>query len=157
MDKKTKVELQKICDENNIEYSKSHTKKVLIDKLQAIIIVEKSQLKISSSVSETILNKFNLKKYFELLDNIIQNILERPNKEVLTYDILDTEKSKINKLIVLKEKQRQMKIGEIWQEALGNYDGFINLKNGHESGLDILSHTKKIDTKILKITKYIYL
>lgn len=96
MDKKTKIELQKICDENNIEYSKSHTKKVLIDKLQAIIIVEKSQLKISSSVSETILNKFNLKKYFELLDSIIQNILERSNKEVLTYDILDTEKSKTN-------------------------------------------------------------
>ena len=36
-----------------------------------------------------------------------------------------------------------MKVGEIWQEALGNYDEFINLKNGHESGLDIISHTKK--------------
>lgn len=37
-----------------------------------------------------------------------------------------------------------MKVGEIWQEVLGNYDGFINLKVGHETGLDILSHTKKI-------------
>jgi hypothetical protein len=27
---------------------------------------------------------------------------------------------------------------------LGSYDGFINLKVGHETGLDILSHTKKI-------------
>jgi hypothetical protein len=44
---------------------------------------------------------------------------------------------------VLKEKQRQMKIGEIWQEVLGNYDGSVNLKTGHETGLDILSHTKK--------------
>jgi hypothetical protein len=45
---------------------------------------------------------------------------------------------------VLKEKQRQMKVGEIWQEVLGSYNGFINLKIGHETGLDILSHTKKI-------------
>jgi len=37
-----------------------------------------------------------------------------------------------------------MKIGEIWQEVLGNYDGYINLKTGHESGLDILSHIKKV-------------
>jgi len=43
----------------------------------------------------------------------------------------------------LKEKQRQMKIGEIWQEVLGNYNGCINLKIGHETGLDIISHTRK--------------
>jgi len=87
---------------------------------------------------------FSLSKYFESLDIRIQNILLRPVKDVLTYDILDTEKTKTNKLIVLKEKQRQMKIGEIWQEVLGNYNGYINLKIGHETGLDILSHTKKI-------------
>ena len=86
----------------------------------------------------------NMQKYFEFLENRIQNILLRPENIVLTYDILDTEKSKTNKLIVLKEKQRQMKVGEIWQEVLGNYDGYINLRIGHETGLDILSHTKKI-------------
>jgi hypothetical protein len=37
-----------------------------------------------------------------------------------------------------------MKIGEIWQEVLGNYNGFINLKIGHHTGLDIISHSKKI-------------
>ena len=87
--------------------------------------------------------EFNLNKYFELLEISIQNILTRSENDVLTYDILDTEKSKKNKLIALKEKQRQMKIGEIWQVVLGNYDGCINLKIGHETGLDILSHTKK--------------
>jgi hypothetical protein len=44
----------------------------------------------------------------------------------------------------LKEKQRMMKIGEIWQEVIGSYYGFINLKSGHKTGLDILSHSKKI-------------
>lgn len=37
-----------------------------------------------------------------------------------------------------------MKIGEIWQECIGNYYGFINLKIGHDTGLDILSEENKI-------------
>jgi len=87
---------------------------------------------------------FSLPNYLELLEDAIKKIIARPENNVLTYDILDTEKTKQNKLLVLKEKQRQMKVGEIWQEVLGSYDGFINLKVGHEIGLDILSHTKKI-------------
>jgi hypothetical protein len=51
--------------------------------------------KIDSVDSE---NEFSLSKYFELLENKIQIILSRPEKNVLTYDILDTEKSKTNKL-----------------------------------------------------------
>jgi hypothetical protein len=86
---------------------------------------------------------FCLLKYYELLDNSIHNILSREEKYVLTYDILDTEKLKTNKLIALKERQRQMKIGEIWQEVLGNYKECINLKTGNETGLDILSHNRK--------------
>jgi hypothetical protein len=88
--------------------------------------------------------EFVLSEYFEKMEIIIQNILLRPENDVLTYDILDTEKSKKNKLLSLKEKQRQMKVGEIWQEIIGNYDEFINLKIGHETGLDILSNTRKL-------------
>ena len=87
---------------------------------------------------------FRLTNYLEFLEHAIRKIILRPENDVLTYDILDTKKTKQNKLLVLKEKQRQMKVGEIWQEVLGTYDGFINLKVGHETGLDILSHTKKI-------------
>jgi hypothetical protein len=88
--------------------------------------------------------EFVLSEYFEKMETIIQNILLRPENDVLTYDILDTEKSKKNKLLSLKEKQRQMKVGEIWQEIIGNYHEFINLKIGHETGLDILSNTRKL-------------
>lgn len=90
------------------------------------------------------LGGFSLENYFENIEKQIYKILSRQENEILTFDILDTEKSKRNKLIVLKEKQRQMKIGEIWQEVLGTYDGFQNLKVGHATGLDLLSHTKKI-------------
>jgi hypothetical protein len=88
-------------------------------------------------------DEFKLDEYLKSLAISIQNIMSRPEKNNTTYDILDTEKSKKYKLICLKEKQRQMKIGEIWQEVLGTYKGCINLKNGHTSGLDILSHSNK--------------
>jgi hypothetical protein len=85
-------------------------------------------------------NEFNLTNYFERIEIIIHDILS----EIITYDILDTENMFNDKLIALKVKHYQMKIGEIWQEVIGNYDGFINLKNGHETGLDILSNSRKI-------------
>lgn len=87
---------------------------------------------------------FSLEEYFKNVELIIKKILLRPEKYVLTYDVLDTEKSKKNKLIFLKEKQRQMKIGEIWQEVIGNYKDLINLGIGHETGLDILSNIRKL-------------
>jgi len=98
----------------------------------------------TTSVEFIIEDEFILSEYFEKMDTIIKNILLRPENDILTYDILDTEKSKKNKLLSLKEKQRQMKVGEIWQETIGNYYEFINLKIGHESGLDILSNTRKL-------------
>lgn len=85
-----------------------------------------------------------LNDYFVKMKPIITTILNRSSAEVFTFDLLDSQKTKENKLIVLKEKQRQMKIGEIWQEMLGNIDGFINCKIGHPTGLDILSYSKKI-------------
>lgn len=90
------------------------------------------------------MKKFSMKNYYKLIDKIIYDILSKPKKENINFDILDTEKSRKNKLIILKEKQYQMDVGNIWQQVIGNYDGFIDLKNGHKSGLDILSHEKKI-------------
>jgi hypothetical protein len=82
--------------------------------------------------------------YFKKIDTIIKKIMSRPVKENITYDILDTPKSKEIKVLVLKEKQRQMKIGEIWQEVIGNYKNFMNLKQGHSTGLDIINEEQKI-------------
>ena len=129
--KLSKQELLKTCAELGIICLNSKNKSQLIKLINVKLNVE---------INES----FNKINYFEKLDKIIYDILSRPEKNVLTYDILDTTKSNKNKLIVLKEKQRQMKIGEIWQEIIGNYDGFINLKNGHSTGLDIMSSTKKI-------------
>lgn len=105
------------------------------------LLIEKMPI---ANVKLAMEDEFILSEYFEKMERIIQNILLKPQKNVLTYDILDTEKTKKNKLIALKEKQRQMKVGNIWQEIIGNYDQFIDLKSGHETGLDILSNTRKI-------------
>lgn len=68
----------------------------------------------------------NLENYFTKIDIIINKIIERENKEIITFDLLDTKKTIKIKLEILKEKQKQMKIGEIWQEVIGNYQDFIN-------------------------------
>lgn len=91
---------------------------------------------------------FNLELYLESLDRLIANILSRPMKQYFTYDILDSEQNIATKEIVLRQKQYQMRIGEIWQAVLGSYDGFEDLKSGHESSLDIISHSKKIIVEI---------
>ena len=86
---------------------------------------------------------FNREEYFTEMEESVKRILQRPTKDVPTYDILDTERSKVNKLVALKEKQRQMKIGDIWQTAIGNYKDCQDLKVGDITGLDILSEKRK--------------
>ena len=87
---------------------------------------------------------FNTKNYYKTLDKKIFQILSRPETKEISFDILNTPKTEKYQKIVLSGQQFKMKIGEIWQETLGNYNGYINLKSGHESGLDILSHENKI-------------
>lgn len=88
--------------------------------------------------------EFIFEKYLVDLSCSIKTIFSRKTITEPTFDILDTEKTTANKMIALKEKQRLMKTGEIWQYALGNYKDFTNLKTGHVTGLDILSDERKI-------------
>jgi hypothetical protein len=81
---------------------------------------------------------------YSKLRTTLTRIVNRPSDDTMTYDMLDTPTSIQHKHLVLQEKQRQMKVGEMWQEALGSVPGFMNLKQGHETGLDILSHERKI-------------
>jgi len=89
------------------------------------------------------MENFDMNNYLRCIENTISKDFSKIKNITPTYDILDTEKTKQNKLISLKEKQRQMIIGNLWQDILGNYNGNINLKTGHSTGLDILSHDKK--------------
>lgn len=68
------------------------------------------------------------KNYFEFLYNEINRILSMKEKNIICKDILDTPFIIERKLNALKLKQFQMKVGNIWQIALGNYKECINLK-----------------------------
>ena len=74
--------------------------------------------------------------------------MNRPCKEDFTYDLISTQKSNENRLIVLKDKHCKMKTGELWQSILGSYPGWIDLKQGHESGLDVMNPSRKIAMEI---------
>lgn len=87
---------------------------------------------------------FNITDYFEKMDANIRAIMQRPEKDNLTYDILDTENTRKHKLIAHLERLRVMKQGEIWQTMIGNFHTFTDLKVGHPTGLDILSEERKI-------------
>jgi DNA (cytosine-5)-methyltransferase 1 len=104
----------------------------------------KALLSVIEKREVTVLEPFNMTTYFKKIDEIIKNIFSRDKKDVLSFDILDTEKMKEIKLLSLKLTQYQMNIGEIWQTVIGNYENFEDLKTGDPSGLDILSSTRKI-------------
>lgn len=92
----------------------------------------------------TILNFYcNINIYLFTIKKNIINILQKNEKNNITFDILDSDNIIQNKLIALKEKHRQMKIGIIWQNILGNYFYHNDLGIGHFTGLDIISYKYK--------------
>jgi hypothetical protein len=93
--------------------------------------------------NNTTLDSFDFDNYRIIIEQKIKTILERQQKDIITFDVLDTEQCIENKKIALKEKQRQMKKGEIWQCVIGNYMDYEDLKVGHKTGLDIINHKKK--------------
>jgi hypothetical protein len=105
------------------------------------LVIKQTVFRMSTTSEHDVV--FNREQYFTKLEDNVKGILQRPTKDVLAYDILDTDRSKVNKMVALKEKQRQMKIGEIWQIAVGNYKDCQDLKVGHVTGLDILSDKRK--------------
>ena len=52
-------------------------------------------------------------------------------------------KNKNSFIYCKKIKQIQMKIGNLWQICIGNWQNYVNLKQGHKSGLDVINKTDK--------------
>ena len=112
--------------------------------LNDTVVVPKPKRLIFVDEAQACSQPFDIDAYLKTMEKKITAILSMKEKDEFTYDILDTEKTKKHKLIALKERQKKMKYGAIWQEVLGNYDSFENLGQGHRSGLDILSNKRKI-------------
>jgi hypothetical protein len=88
-------------------------------------------------------NKFNIDEYLVNINEKIQNLFEKSkyNEDILQDRLLDCYIKKNEDVVKQskKLKQLQMNIGKIWQIAIGNYDKFIDLGEGHDTGLDVKS------------------
>ena len=97
------------------------------------------------------MSQFNFEMYEKRVNDIfIKKSLNKQNEDELV-DILLADYIKENLVIIQKSKQLkqiQMKTGILWQIAIGEYDKFTNLGEGHETGLDVLSCERKIIMEI---------
>lgn len=136
--------LRDLCKERKIKGYSNKNKAELIKLLQT----ESSDSTITPPEEEIPETEWNMEVYLSLLEKKIKEIIQRPEKVKLTYDFLDNEKDIQDNLIALHLTQRNMKRGEIWQYTLGNYKNFRNLGVGDETGLDIISKSRKIIAEV---------
>lgn len=83
-------------------------------------------------------------EYFKKIEEIIKRNIKKDESDKQTFDILQVEYYENIKKSALKLKQFQMKIGKIWQEVLGVYDGWEDLGSGHRSELDLRNKERKL-------------
>ena len=89
----------------------------------------------------------DIDNYTEIISHKIRCLFETKNKKSYISDILlnryfENHKKEIKNSLTIK--QIQMKIGNIWQIAIGYYTDFKFLGNGHHTGLDIKNKNRKI-------------
>jgi hypothetical protein len=101
--------------------------------------------KLSLSINNINLDctKFNIDEYLININKKINELFAKSkyNEDILQDRLLDCYIKK-NEDVIKKSKklkQLQMNIGKIWQIIIGNYDKFIDLGEGHETGLDVKS------------------
>lgn len=93
------------------------------------------------------LSVFDEKVYFENIGKLIKKSLTDIKHKTVYDDLLLADYIKSNNEIIEKSNKLkiiQMKVGIIWQSAIGTYKEFTDLGQGHPSGLDILSSKRKI-------------
>ncbi len=95
-------------------------------------------MKINNRKYEYKRNKMNSQFYTDL-ENYITKIMNQNNNITITHDILDDETTIRIKKIERRMKQLSMKRGNVYQYAIGLLPDYINLKQGHQTGMDLLS------------------
>jgi hypothetical protein len=90
-------------------------------------------------IQSLIRQKYWFISYMKTIHILIKNMYERKNKEYIHEPTIfgDNSKENIKHLeISFKQKQKQMKEGELAQIIIGNWFGWEDLGVGHSSGLD---------------------
>jgi len=102
---------------------------------------------LKSAIESVADDDFDLDVYLNNIKTYIKYVYNRTNKATTLDDILlntiindHSDEFEISKRI----KQLQMKVGDIWQEVIGTFSEFKTLHTGHKTGLDIISHKRKV-------------
>ena len=85
--------------------------------------------------------RYWLLTYIKNINTLINKLFQRENKEYIHEPTIfgDNNKENIKMLeIAFKQRQKQMKEGELAQIVIGNWFGWEDLGVGHSSGLDCL-------------------
>lgn len=86
-----------------------------------------------------------MEEYYRKVEKIVESNLSRIKyDDKYTYDILDIDIVEEFKKRTLRLKRIQMKLGKIWQEVIGCYDGWEDLGIGDISGLDLINRKERI-------------
>ena len=108
--------------------------------------------KLSQKISSLNIDNKWWDKYVEKITPLIKKEWNKPTNKRPTndVDILDNNNKKDKKLLDIAHtiKQRKMKYGKIHQIAIGNFPGWIDIGNKHNSGCDLL---KKDNTVIIEL------
>jgi hypothetical protein len=145
-----------ICNNMKKYYHKSLHIKIppqtpLIDPSPVHIEIDESTNSTNSDIFDKSSTKlFNYNDYQKLMERQIQSLSElnsSPTFKCISSDILLEDYINNNKELMENArhlKHIQMRIGFIWQSAIGNFKSFKDLGVGHYTGLDIISHRRKI-------------
>ena len=107
-------------------------------------------IKLAKEIGQSIKNRListKMEDYASGIRNIIQELFANEDDEKLLDDVLLRDFIKENtKLFKAEKKIKQlwMKIGNLWQKAIGLYPGFKDLRQGHETKVDLQNEERKI-------------
>ena len=92
---------------------------------------------------------FDYEQYQKNLSKYIKDLHENLKSDVNTsFDIFESDQHLKDRKLCTITNQRQQLRGHIIQEAIGSYNKFENLNQGHPSGLDVISTERKIIMEI---------
>jgi hypothetical protein len=101
----------------------------------------------TKTVKKVSKTKMDLAIYTDKIEGKIKHVLEAKNavnciEDILLNEYIAKHINEINNSLIIK--QLQMKVGNIWQIAIGNYIDFRDLGVGHHTGLDVKNKNRKI-------------
>lgn len=101
---------------------------------------------------KTVIEKYMLVPEYESNEEILKHSENTTDEFKLLYDVyinnINLSEWKEAEIVRQRGKKSEMAIGEFHQHLLGHVDGWVDLEQGHETGLDLMNEEKTIFMEI---------